>query len=148
MSQLELSELFINLRQRGIRLSGARTALLTVLAAADKPLAAADILKAPPIKKAKVDRATVYRALAFFEAAGILEVLRLDSDDRLYHLNLHHHHHLICTTCQQIEAVSAGNCLHTEIKKIKDNTGFQVQRHVLDFYGLCKKCALKKKLES
>ena len=145
MSQTELSELFINLRRRGIRLSGARSVLLTVLAGADKPLAVVSILKAPLIKKAQVDRATVYRALAFFEAAGILEVLRLDGNDRLYHLNLHHHHHLICTACRQIEAVAAGNCLQAEIKKIKDDTGFQTQRHVLDFYGLCKKCALKKK---
>ncbi len=143
MSKVELLKLYTALKARGCRLSEGREALLEALALAKQPLRAADILKTASIKKAKVDRATVYRALSYLEKEQVLEVLRLDGDERLYHLNLHHHHHLICTACKQIAAVHNCELLLGAENDITAATGFKVQRHVLEFYGLCKNCLKK-----
>lgn len=145
MSKQELSNLIKSLQAQGYRLSGGRELILSVLAASSQPLRALDILQAPSLKKAGVNRATVYRALAFLEKIGVLEVLRLDGDERLYHLNLHHHHHLVCTACKKIEAVHFCDRLRREEAQIAATTGFKVQRHVLEFYGLCKDCVTPSK---
>lgn len=144
MSQLELSKLINSIRARGCRLSGGREALLRALAKVNKPLSAAAIMRSAIVKRANLDRATVYRALSFWEKEGLVEVLRLEGDERLYHLNLHHHHHLICTACKRIEAVDFCRNLNQEEKIIRQSTGFQVIRHTLEFYGLCRDCAQKK----
>lgn len=145
MSSPELKQLFLDLRARGCRLSASREALLTVVATAKQPLSAAAIIKSAVVKRTGSDRATVYRALAFWEQEGVIESLRLDGDERLYHLNLHHHHHLVCTACQQVFSVHACQSLRKTEADITRETGFQVQRHVLEFYGLCRRCAEKNK---
>lgn len=145
MSKQELSNLIKSLQAQGYRLSGGRELILSVLATSSQPLRALDILQAPSLKKTGVNRATVYRALAFLEKIGVLEVLRLDGDERLYHLNLHHHHHLVCTACKKIEAVHFCDRLRREEAQIAATTGFKVQRHVLEFYGLCKDCVTPSK---
>ena len=145
MSKQELSNLIKSLQAQGCRLSGGRELILSVLATSSRPLRALDILQAPSLKKAGVNRATVYRALAFLEEIGVLEVLRLDGDERLYYLNLHHHHHLVCTACKKIEAVHFCDRLRREEAQIAATTGFKVQRHVLEFYGLCKDCVTPSK---
>jgi Fur family ferric uptake transcriptional regulator len=145
MINKDLDKLLLALREQGCRLSGGREILLSVLAAAKGPLSAAEILISPAVKRANINRATVYRALSFLEKENIIESLRLDGDERLYHLNFHHHHHLLCTACKKIEAVHVCGLLGREEKKIAADTGFKVQRHVLEFYGLCKNCAAKKK---
>lgn len=141
MSKQELVNLIKSLKEQGCRLSGGRELVLSVLAKASGPLRALDILQSPALKKAGVNRATVYRSLSFLEKSGVLEVLRLDGDERLYHLNLHHHHHLVCTACKKIQAVHFCDSLRREEAQIAAATGFKVQRHVLEFYGLCKNCA-------
>jgi Fur family ferric uptake transcriptional regulator len=145
MSKQELVNLIKSLQAQGYRLSGGRELVLSVLATSPRPLRALDILQAPSLKKAGVNRATVYRSLTFLEKIGVLEVLRLDGDERLYHLNLHHHHHLVCTVCKKIEAVHFCDRLRQEEAQITASTGFKVQRHVLEFYGLCKKCLASSK---
>jgi Fur family ferric uptake transcriptional regulator len=147
MDKAELNKLMSLLIKQGILLTVGRRAVISVLAQAKKPLSAAEIIKFPLIKKEKINRATIYRSLAFLESKGVLELLRFSGDERLYHLNLSHHHHLICTVCRHIEAIHFCNQLDTQEKEIKSSTGFQVQKHVLEFYGLCQNCALKLRAE-
>jgi len=141
MSEQELTQLFTSLRARGCRLSGGRELLLRVLAAAGKPLSAAAIMNSAAVKRAALDRATVYRVLNFWEKESVLEILRLQGDERLYHLNLHHHHHLVCTACKKISSVDSCRSLSREEVLISKKTGFKIKRHTLEFYGLCQDCA-------
>jgi len=141
MKQTELNKLIELLARQGILLTAGRKAVISVLASAKKPLSAAEIIDSTLIKKEKINRATVYRSLSFLENKGVLELLRLTGDERLYHLNLEHHHHLVCTNCQKIEAVHMCNQLGRQEQEIKRSTGFSVKKHVLEFYGLCRECA-------
>ena len=143
MSQPELTNLINSIRARGRRLSGGREALLRPLATANKPLSAAAIMRSVAVKRANLDRATVYRTLSFWEKEGVVEILHLEGDERLYHLNLHHHHHLVCTVCKKISAVDFCQSLSREEAAIAKKTGFKIQRHTLEFYGLCRECARK-----
>lgn len=143
MSKSEFQELISSLKRRGCRLSGGREALLRALASAGKPLTAAAIMRSAAVKQADLDRATVYRALGFWEKEGLVEILRLEGDERLYHLNLHHHHHLICTACKKIASLEFCRSLRQEEAMIAKQTGFKIQRHTLEFYGLCPECAQK-----
>jgi Fur family ferric uptake transcriptional regulator len=72
--------------------------------------------------------------------------MHLAGDERLYHLNLRHHHHLICSKCKKIEVVYIGNQISKQEAEIQAKTGFKVERHVLEFYGLCSDCLKKSKI--
>jgi len=144
MNTSELNKLFSLLDERRVKLSAGRRVVLTVLALAQRPISAADILKTKAIVKEKINRATVYRALTFLENIGIAEPLHLAGNERLYHLNLNHHHHLICTNCKKIEAIHICNQISAQEAEIQASTGFKIERHILEFYGLCCDCAQKK----
>lgn len=141
MNKVELNKLISLLGKQGLLLTAGRKAVIKVLAQAQKPLSAADIIKSVLIKKEQINRATIYRSLSFLENKGAVELLRLAGDERLYHLNLEHHHHLVCTVCQKIEAVHICNQLQKQEEEIKKSTGFNVKKHVLEFYGLCRECS-------
>ncbi|MBN2884487.1 transcriptional repressor [Patescibacteria group bacterium] len=141
MNKNELNKLISLLAQQGLLLTSGRKAVISVLAQAKKPLSAAEIMESALIKKEKINRATVYRSLSFLESKGVLELLRLSGDERLYHLNLEHHHHLVCTLCHKIEVIHFCNQLNTQEDEIKKSTGFTVKKHVLEFYGLCRECS-------
>jgi len=146
MKKTNLQQLIELLDRQGLRLSVSRRAVIEVLLKSKKPLSAAEIISSEIVRKKKINRATVYRSLSFLEEKGVLELLRLNGDERLYHLNLEHHHHLVCTVCQKIEAVHFCNQLDSQEKQIEKSTGFKVQRHVLEFYGLCRDCAAKNRV--
>ena len=143
MKKEELNKLLDLLVKQGILLTAGRRAVIKVLAAAKKPLSAAEIINSSLIKKEKINRATVYRSLSFLENKGVLELLRFNGDERLYHLNLEHHHHLVCTNCHKIEAVYICDQFVKQEQEIRKGTGFTVKKHVLEFYGLCRECAKK-----
>jgi Fur family ferric uptake transcriptional regulator len=73
-------------------------------------------------------------------------ITKLDFYEKLYRYELSdifapHHHHLICKKCGSIENVFE-QCLPQELEeKIRQNSGFKVESHVLEFYGVCRACA-------
>ncbi len=131
------------LRRQGHRITKARDAICALMEGNDRPLAAADVHALLRKKHVKTDKVTVYRELQFLESQGILaSVPFADGVTRYEAAALPHHHHLICTGCQRIEDIEVDHDFGRLERRIRTQKSFLVERHSLEFYGLCAKCAL------
>lgn len=129
------------LRSGGLKVTSGRLAILDVFKHASKPLSAKDI--AAQLPSWKVDLATIYRNIESLTSQNILVEINLKKDTTHYELKGSHHHHIICEKCGTLKEVS--DCgLESMQRQILKTTGFaQVNRHSLEFFGLCPKCAKK-----
>lgn len=132
------------LRTKGFRITKIRQAMIEALVAASQPVSAPQLLEQVSLKHPSVNKTTIYRELDFLADNRILsEIDILDGMKRyeILHPN-HHHHHLVCTSCRDIQCVEVPHHdLHTLEGKIQQTHNFTVQSHVLEFFGLCKKCS-------
>jgi Fe2+ or Zn2+ uptake regulation protein len=144
MSTTTKQGLTLLLRKSGYKVTHGRLTILQVLAKADHPLSIAEIMKN---LGSHINQATLYRALEALTAVNI--VRRVD----LHHPHAHyelveggsHHHHLICTQCGYIEDVLDCDAKDIEKTVLKRSTSFTlIEKHSLEFFGYCKKCATAK----
>lgn len=132
------------LRTKGFRITKIRQAMIEALVAARQPVSAPQLLEQVSLKHPSVNKTTIYRELDFLADNKILsEIDILDGMKRyeILHPN-HHHHHLVCTSCRDIQCVEVPHHdLHALEEKIQQTHNFSVQSHVLEFFGVCKKCS-------
>lgn len=87
---------------------------------------------------------TVYRALESLVALGLVQSVDLGDGEKRFELVTpgEHHHHLVCERCR--ESVHLDQCLVEELESaIKTKYGFEVTGHILELFGVCKRCKLK-----
>jgi len=132
------------LRTQGFRITKIRQAMIEALVAARQPVSAPQLLEQVSLKHPSVNKTTIYRELDFLADNKVLsEIDILDGMKRyeILHPN-HHHHHLVCTSCRDIQCVEVPHHdLHALEEKIQQTHNFNVQSHVLEFFGVCKKCS-------
>ncbi|QDA56634.1 transcriptional repressor [Thermomonas aquatica] len=131
--------------ERGLRLTAIRARVLSLVAAAGKPIKAYDLLEqvrdgegagaaAPP---------TVYRALDFLLANGFIHKLEsINAFVACHHPNSAQHSvpFLICDRCHsatELEDASIVASLDSAARAL----GFAPQAQTLEVHGLCAKCA-------
>jgi Fur family ferric uptake transcriptional regulator len=117
--------------------------MIETVVAAKQPISAPELLERIARKHHSVNKTTIYRELAFLVENKILsEIDILDGMKRYELLNPdHHHHHLVCTSCRDIQCVEVPHHdLHALEKRLQASHSFTVQSHVLEFFGLCRKC--------
>ncbi len=129
------------LRTSGERMTVARRSILRVFADAATPMTAVAILTDLQKQKKSINKTTVYRELKFLEAKRVIRAMQFDERNKRYELTPEEHkHHLICTACKKIENVVLDHDLDAVEEKLTAQSRFKVQRHALEFYGLCGKC--------
>ncbi|MFA7248240.1 MAG: Fur family transcriptional regulator [Dehalococcoidia bacterium] len=120
----------------GFRLTGPRRALVEVMQALGGRFSADDVVEAAP----GVGRATVFRTLRLLQDLGIVCQVVLDDGAVAYRLaSGGHHHHLVCSECGVVSDFSSGD-LEGLLDDIARRTGYQVDAHRLEVYGLCPAC--------
>lgn len=128
------------LRGYSLRATPVRVAMLNLLENSQDPVDVGMILKFLSKKKIDADPATVFRSIQTFYEKGLLKRFHFMESAARYELaSRPDHHHCICEKCGLIEDVSDCNIdiLEREIERKK---GFLVQRHSLEFFGLCRDC--------
>lgn len=123
------------LAERGIRMTGQRRAILSVIEMANKHLDASQILRKARKVDSRVDRSTVYRTLRLLKRHGMvdeLDLMHLNGEGHYYERrSARDHVHMACLRCGKIaEFVS------DEFEKLKQ----QVERD-------CRFCVLISRLE-
>jgi len=126
------------LKERGLKTTSARIAVLGVFSKIKEPLDASSIYK--KIKNKKINEVTVYRTLADFEKSGILRRVDLRKDSVLYELSQEHHHHIVCTNCSRVEEFE-NEKLEKLLEKIRSSKFRNITEHSLELFGLCLKCS-------
>ena len=88
---------------------------------------------------------TVYRVLAQFEQAGIVERHSFDAErtKQVYELkDSEHHDHMICIKCRSVHEFLDPQIESRQIE-IVENLGFSLTDHSLNLYGICAGCDRK-----
>jgi Fur family transcriptional regulator, ferric uptake regulator len=132
---------FTFLREKGFRLTKGRRAVVNLLLGDDSPLSVNEVLERLKKRGTNINRVTAYRELAFLEEMGLVESVQFEDGMRRYARAGGHRHHLICTSCKTVEAVELPHDLDVMEKRIRQQTDFTIDRHELEFYGRCRKCA-------
>lgn len=126
---------------RNFRMTPARSALFEIFSGTTVPLTVAKITSALSDRNINVNKTTVYRELNFFLKQGKITEVIINSGKKFYEsTESEHHHHLICSQCGDIRDVILENDLKEEEIKIKKGNGFKIQKHSLEFFGLCVNC--------
>lgn len=126
------------LREKGLKATASRLAMLSFLEKQEGPVSQQDIVNG--IGR-KADQSTLYRIVQDFLAAGLIRQVP-GAPARFELTTLPHHHHFVCTQCGAIEDIDICNVEAIAKKALKESTQFSsISGHSLDFFGTCKKCS-------
>jgi Fur family transcriptional regulator, ferric uptake regulator len=124
----------------GYRLTGPRRALADLIAARDGHFTAAELLSDARVRRLGIGRATVFRALDVLVELGAVERIDLPSGDHAYvACEPSHHHHVVCSSCGQTTDIEDAG-LGAVVDDVERRTGYRVDRHRLELFGLCPSC--------
>ncbi len=84
--------------------------------------------------------ATVYRVLAQFVTAGLVEKHHFESGQAVFELSeKSHHDHIVCVGCGKVEEFF-DQTIENRQKEIAIEKGYDVTDHSLTLYGKCSSC--------
>ena len=128
------------LDRAGYRLTEPRRSLAALIADRDGHFTAAELVAAARIRDPGVGRATVFRTLEVLERIGAVERLDLPSGEHAYvGCEPVHHHHVICSRCGRTSGIDDAG-LRSVVREVGRQTGYRVDEHRLELFGLCPAC--------
>ena len=130
-----------DLRKVGLKVTLPRVKILEMLEKSkDRHMSAEDIYKSLVEGGVDVGLATVYRVLAQFEAAGLVNKHNFEGDHAVFELDEgEHHDHLVCVKCGRVEEF-VDELIEQRQQEIASKAGFKMTDHALNIYGLCGEC--------
>ncbi|HHY28942.1 MAG TPA: transcriptional repressor [Desulfitobacterium dehalogenans] len=133
-------EILKQLKDKGVRFTPQRQAILEFLLGTDTHPTAEEIYHHVKAKFPGVSLGTIYNTLNMLKEHGhILELSYGDMSSR-FDGNPSNHYHVACTECGKI--VDFHRPLLELEREVESHTGFQVHGHRLEFYGVCPECAV------
>ncbi len=128
------------LREMDLRATPTRIAIMQLLEKTKNPIDVSMILDYLKKNDINVDPATVFRIMNAFTAKGLVSPIAFQEGKMRYELgSKEDHHHLICQKCGLIQDIE-DNVIPALEKHIGIKHNFKVQRHSLEFFGLCQNC--------
>jgi len=136
------------LSQAGYRLTEPRRVVAELVSGRSGHFTANDLIADAQAIDADIGRATIFRALDLFTELELLERIDLPNGDHAYVPCLpdYHHHHVICQRCARVTEVEDLG-LGGAIADMERKTGWTVQKHRLELYGLCPECQVAASVE-
>ena len=125
----------------GYRLTGPRRALADLIVArAGSTFTAADLVADVRSRRLGLGRATVFRAIEVLESVRAVERIDLQNGEHAYVACVPtHHHHVICARCARSAEIGDLG-LGAVAREVARRTGYRVDEHRLELYGLCPGC--------
>ena len=127
---------------RYTRTTAPRRAVDELIARRPGHFTAAELIADARDRGVEVGRATVFRTLDLLAEQGALERIDLPTGEHAYVscAPRDHHHHVVCRSCgRSVEVADRG--LQSVVEEIGHRSGFRVESHRLELYGLCPDCA-------
>jgi len=130
------------LTREGLKSTSQREIILDEFLKASSHLSTEDLYLRLRKNFPNIGYATVHRTLKLFSECGIAAERHFGDGQTRYELasDEEHHDHLICTCCNSIIEFE-----NPEIERLQDEVarqhGFVIERHRLEIFGLCAKCA-------
>jgi Fur family ferric uptake transcriptional regulator len=130
------------LDRAGYRLTAPRRALAELIAGRRGHFTAEELLGESRRRRLGLTRATVFRSLDVLADLELVERLDLPSGDHAFvacQPAQQHHHHIVCSSCGRSTEV-ADNGFDVVAASIARSTGYRVDLHRLELFGLCPSC--------
>jgi len=133
------------IKENGLKKSKQREEVVNIFIEQENHIDAESLYEKIKKKHPKIGHTTVYRTLkllcdlemaishSFFNNMAFFEPI-ID--------NATHHDHFICTNCKEIQEFENEEIEKLQTQVAKEN-GFKMTRHILNIYGVCKKCLKK-----
>jgi Fur family ferric uptake transcriptional regulator len=129
------------LNRNGLRLTRQRRVVMSILESATIPLSPQTIHQLSLDAQEEIGLVSVYRTLELLTNMALVRRVHGHDDCQGYVVaSPGHHHHLVCRTCGKAVEFSGMEDLSPLLARIEQDTGFIIDEHLLQFYGLCPKC--------
>jgi Fe2+ or Zn2+ uptake regulation protein len=127
------------LREAGLRLTAPRRAVVAALAASERALNLQEVLAKARCYHPSLSLATLYRVMELLQRLGLVRRVHLETQgcQRFFLTPPGHWHQLVCLECGRVVEFPGGDDLERLQGELEDETGFQVEGHLLQFYGHC-----------
>lgn len=124
----------------GYRRTGARRSIADLIAARNGPFTAADLVADARARRLRIGRATVFRTLDVLADLHAVERIDLPTGEHAYvACEPAHHHHVVCSSCGASRDVDDAGW-RSVVRDIEKKTGYRVDDHRLELFGLCADC--------
>lgn len=129
------------IRQAGYRLTRPRQAVLRVLVESEVALTVAEVHRRARARYPRLGLVTVYRTLDLLFNLGLVYRLPSETGGQVYiRADLHPPGHLlVCRSCHRAVEIPCSG-LEEMTHEVERRTGFAVQGHWLELFGLCPAC--------
>jgi Fur family ferric uptake transcriptional regulator len=128
------------LQTHGYRITAPRRGMAKLIAQQRGHFTAEDLLRSSRRQRAGLGRATVFRSLELLASLDLVERVDLPTGEHAYvSCEPAHHHHLVCSNCGRAVGVEEGD-LDTALREIGRRTGYQIDSHRLEIFGVCATC--------
>ncbi len=139
MTEDRLKEAVGKLKTTGVRMTPQRYAILEYLLTSMNHPTADMIYKALEDKFPNMSVATVYNNLRLFREAGLVRELTYGDGSSRFDADMSDHYHIICRQCGKITDFEYPSLIDVE-KEAAKRTGFQIETHRMELYGICESC--------
>ncbi|MGI6450319.1 MAG: Fur family transcriptional regulator [Desulfitobacteriia bacterium] len=130
------------LKDKGIRFTPQRQAILEFLLATDAHPTAEEIYKQVKLRFPGVSLGTIYNTLNMLKEHGFILELPCGDMSSRFDGNPVNHYHVMCSICGKVVDFHCDLINMDEL--VTQKTGFDVHTHNLVFYGVCPDCQLSK----
>jgi Fur family transcriptional regulator, peroxide stress response regulator len=131
-----------DLRQRGLRVTPQRLAIIGVLYADKSHPSADQVFQRVRANFPAVSLATVYNTLNTLKDSGYLKEISLENAGSRFDTNTAPHAHLICIRCGTI-IDPEGSDISDSLERIAQRYRFKPVNQRLDVFGICPDCQAK-----
>jgi Fur family ferric uptake transcriptional regulator len=140
---LEPNPILVALDRGGYRVTAPRRAVADLINEYDGHFTASDLEGAARGRRLGISRATLFRALDLLTELGAVERLDLPSGEHAYvPCGRAHHHHVICSRCGRSADVEDCGVVEA-VAEIARRSGYRIDSHRLELFGLCRHCQAK-----
>ncbi len=141
-----LEEMRAALVQHGVAITPRRATALEILASSDGHPSVGELHAEVQRWHPSTSLATVYNTIELLKETGqVLELEFSASANRYDGRRPDSHPHLVCVECQRIDDLDIPEPQGV-FEAIGAETGYEVVRQRLDYYGICPNCQRKRKL--
>ena len=128
------------LQKSGCRLTAPRRAVVETLTESTRALTPVEVYDAARKNCPGLGLVSVYRTLEKLEELGLVQRVHQTKDCQAFiSAGEGHQHVLVCTRCGKA-ILFEGDQLDPLFNSVSKTTGFQIQSHWLQVFGLCKTC--------
>lgn len=128
------------LQENGYRLTEARRAVVEIVAATNRALSPLEVFDLARERNPALGLVTVYRTLEKLEELHLIQRVHQPQGCQAFiAASRTHQHLLLCQNCGEVKFFE-GDDLDSLIATISKKTGYQIQEHWLQLFGLCENC--------